>query len=205
MDESEERQLAQGLREGKIEAWHALYETHARPVWISVARWMGPDSADVADVVQETFLAAARSARNYDPARGSLGHWLLGIARNHVALHYRSEQRQQRLQQAQQWLAASDGRLLRWLDQRDDAPWEALASAELATLVRRALTELPPDYESLLTAKYLDGRSVDEIAAAERSSTTAIRSKLARARRAFREILTRSPSAFRIGDVEGIS
>jgi RNA polymerase sigma-70 factor (ECF subfamily) len=66
-----------------------------------------------------------------------------------------------------------------------------LAAAELATLVRSTLTELPIEYETLLTAKYLDGATVDDIARQERSTAVAVRSRLARARQAFRELLLR--------------
>jgi RNA polymerase sigma-70 factor (ECF subfamily) len=191
MDEAEQRDLAQGLREGKAEAWRTLYEAYAEPVWRSVARLLGPSSADVADVVQETFLAAAHSACTYDPVRGSLWQWLWGIARRHVALHYRKQQRHDRLRQASLWLHAGNGRLQRWLAGSETAPADALAAAELATLVRATLKELPADYESLLTAKYLDGDSVETIASRERSTAVAIRSKLARARQAFRQIFAR--------------
>jgi RNA polymerase sigma-70 factor (ECF subfamily) len=57
----------------------------------------------------------------------------------------------------------------------------------LATLVRATLTELSADYESLLTAKYLDGISVEHLASQESCTSTAIRSRLARARQAFRQ------------------
>ena len=93
MDEQQERELARGLRQGEVMAWRALYDAFAERVWRTVARLMGPGSADVADVVQETFLAAARSARTYDPDRGTLWLWLWGIARRHVAVHYRKENR----------------------------------------------------------------------------------------------------------------
>ena len=73
MDDQQDREIARGLRDGKTEAWSALYETYFDQVWRWVARMIGPNSADVGDVVQETFLAAARSARTYDPARGPLG------------------------------------------------------------------------------------------------------------------------------------
>lgn len=172
----------EGLRQGKADAWRMLYDTYAEQVWRAVARLMGSDAADVADVVQETFLAAARAAPSYDAERGTLWLWLWGIARNHVALHYRKQQRQDRLRQAGAWLASSNGAL-----QRHDAPPELLEAAELATLVRATLTELPADYESLLTAKYLDGASVEHIAERASSTATAVRSKLARARTAFRE------------------
>jgi hypothetical protein len=116
----------------------------------------------VADVVQETFLAAARSAGSYDAARGSLWLWLWGIARRHVALHYRKEKRHDRLRlrSARDWLLARNGQVLRCLEGTSIAPPEVLAAAELATLVRATLTELPAEYENVLTAKYLDGESV---------------------------------------------
>jgi RNA polymerase sigma-70 factor (ECF subfamily) len=65
---------------------------------------------------------------------------------------------------------------------------EAVAErAELAQLVRVTLLELPDDYEHLLTAKYLDDVSVEQLATESRSTETAVRSKLARAREAFRQ------------------
>jgi RNA polymerase sigma-70 factor (ECF subfamily) len=153
---------------------------------------MGPGAAEVADAVQETFLAAARSARSYDPARGPLGSWIVGIARNQVALCYRKHQRQERIKMAVQWLATTGQSVIRWLEHRQETPPEALASAELATVVRAALSELPADYQGLLTARYLDGEGVEEIAAKDNSTATAVRSKLARARRAFREAFSKS-------------
>jgi RNA polymerase sigma-70 factor, ECF subfamily len=187
MDDQQERDVALGLRQGKVEAWRALYEAYAEQVWRCVARLLGPESTDVADVVQETFLAAARSAAAYDSDRGTLWMWLWGIARNRVALHYRQEGRLDRLRKAGDWLASGNSTVFRHLHGQDTVlPDEALASAELATLVRATLTELPEDYEMLLTAKYLDGLPVEDIARRTRSSSTAVRSKLARARQAFR-------------------
>ncbi len=186
MDEQEERDVARGLRQGRTDAWRALYDAYAERVWRAAARLMGPASTEVADVVQEIFLAAARSARTYDAGRGTLWQWLWGIARRQVALHYRKQERHDRIKRAGDWLAASNGQVLRWIEGREVTPPEALAAAELVTLIRVTLTELPADYESLLIDKYLDGVSVEQIAEREQSSSTAVRSKLARARQAFR-------------------
>ena len=191
MDEHLAREVARGLREGRPDAWSALYDAFAARVWRGVARLLGPGSADVADVVQETMLAAARSARNYDATRGTLWNWLWGIARMEVALHFRKQKSHDRLKGAGDWLAASAGRLDRWLDGTDEAPTDLLETAELAQLVRLALSELTAEYESLLTAKYLDGEPVELIAAREHCTKTAVRSKLARAREAFREVFLR--------------
>src|SRR5688572_10746991 len=128
MDDNQERIVAQGLRDGKTEAWQALYEAYAERVWHVVARLLGAGAADVADVVQETMLAAARSAATFDPLRGSLWFWLWGIARHQVALHFRHQERQHRLKHAGQWLADGDGHLLRWLDGQAPSPPAALAA-----------------------------------------------------------------------------
>ncbi len=183
MDEDQEREVALGLRGGQPDAWRTLYEAFAPRVWRAVARLLGPCPADVADVVQETFMAAARSARMYDPDRGPLWAWLWGIARRHVALHYRAKDRLARLQKAREWLALTEC--------HDGVPADALEEGELAALVRATLAELPAGYESLLTAKYLDEEPVECIAARERASGAAVRSKLARARQAFRDAFGR--------------
>lgn len=183
--------LAAGLRAGDPGAWTALYDAFAERVWCLVARLVGPGSADVADVVQETMLAAARSARTYDPACGPLWNWLAGIARVQVALHFRKQKRHDRLKSANDWLAASAGRLARWLDGPEEVPTDLLETAETALVVRLALAELTDEYESLLTAKYLDGVSVEQLAARDRVSEMSVRSKLARARAAFRTVFLR--------------
>lgn len=182
-----EQDVARGLRDGRLDAWRALYDAYARRVWHAVARQMGPNAADVGDVVQETFLAAARSARQYDPARGSLWMWLCGIARRHVALQYRKQRRHDRLRRETRELAAVGRQAVRWLEDSAPGPGEMAMQSELAGLVRAVLTELPVDYEILLTAKYFDGMSIEELVVQEDCSATAVRSKLARARRTFRD------------------
>src|SRR5262249_1808299 len=193
MDSRREEELTQGLRNGNPDAWRGVYDEYAQPVWRVVARLMGPTSADVADGVQEPFLAAAGWAKGFAPARGSLWFWLCGIARRHVALHYRKQARRERVKAASDRLGGTEGNgdLSRWIADRQQPPPEVLASAELAALVRAALTSLSEDHGALLAAGYVDEVSIEQIADAERCSSTAIRSRLARARQAFREKFTR--------------
>jgi RNA polymerase sigma-70 factor (ECF subfamily) len=51
------------------------------------------DRGAAADCTQETFLSAWRSRERYDPARGSLAGWLMGIARFKVLDAYRAAPR----------------------------------------------------------------------------------------------------------------
>jgi RNA polymerase sigma-70 factor (ECF subfamily) len=147
----------------------------------------------VADIVQETFLAAARSARSFDPARGSVWSWLSGIARRQAALHFRRKQTRPEaggaVGNALRGVpnSAASGQILDWLDGDAAEPADLLAAAETAAAVRQVLAELPLDYETLLVGKYLDGLSLEELAEEDDTTASAISSKLARARRAFRE------------------
>lgn len=184
---SDDEQLARGLAAGSPAAWHALYDAFAEAVWRCVARRVGPHAAEVADIVQETFLAAARSARTFDPARGSLWGWLSGIARRQTALHFRRKQTrpeaggEEELHAPGGWGSRSQPRL----------PEDVLALAETAAAVRQVLSGLPVDYETLLVGKYQDGLSLEELAQSEGCTVDAVSSKLARARRAFREAYER--------------
>ncbi len=195
---SDHEQLARGLAAGSTGAWHQLYDAYSEAVWRCVARRVGSHRAAVADIVQETFLAAARGARTFDPARGSLWAWLSGIARRQAALHFRRKQTRPE--------ADSVGNALRGVPRNatEDIPYkdqpepaELLALAETAQAVRQVLGKLPVDYETLLVGKYMDGLSLDELAASEDATIDAVSSKLARARRAFREAYVRLESPTR--------
>ncbi len=189
MDQQRETEILDGLRAGDPGAWRALYDAHVGAVWQYVALRLGPQRSDVSDVVQEIFLAAARSVRTYDLAQGSLSRWLVGIARRQIALHFRAEARQSRIRRLAESWGPHAQQVAEWLDDREALPGEVLESQELSTLLRAALAELEPTYEELLTQKYLEGISVQQLAAASNSTETAIRSKLARARKMLRRIL----------------
>jgi len=187
MDKNTEREIAEGLRQGERQSWQRLYEAYAEPLWKNISRLVGSDSGAIADIVQETFLAAARSAKNFNPHRGSLWIWLWTIGKRQVALYYRKQKPSIGLSQAQQWWTALDGEKFDWIDIKADMPPDILQSQELATLVRYALRELPGDYQTLLLAKYVDNQPADRIAEQMNCSESAVRSKLARARKAFRK------------------
>lgn len=203
MVDQHDAEIARGLRAGSREAWCALYDAHAERVWRLSARLMGPVSADVADVVQETFMAAARSAGTYDASRGSLWSWLSGIARKRVAMHFRRQRRDGRFRGVDGELAPGTQSIVDWLENRQSSPPEALASAELSMLVRAALAELPVRYQTLLIARYFEGVGVDELASQEGCSPAAIRSKLARARGVFRRAFVSRPQCSADADAGG--
>ena len=184
-------EIADGLQQGNRDAWLRLYDLYAEKLWSNVARLMAHDPASVPDVVQETLLSAARSAKNFNPSRGSLWTWLWAIAKRQIALYYRKQASSAFFARAQQWWSLLDGEKNNWIEGREKPPADVLESAELAALVRYALAELSAEYQTLLMAKYVDGLAIEDIAEETNSSSVAIRSKLARARKAFRRVFKR--------------
>ena len=192
MNDHRDDEIARGLRERKAEAWAVLYEAYFDRIWRVTARMMGADADAVADVVQETFLAAARSADAYDPARGPLWLWLAGIARNQLGAYRRARWRDNRIAKNGDLAPRVAECLTRWLENRHAPPPEALATAEIVVTVRAVLAELNDDYQALLTARYCDGVSIEQLAQWGRCTPTAVRSKLARAREAFVETFAKT-------------
>ena len=138
-----------------------------------VARFYDPTSGAVRLDGQD--LRELPVGSSFDPSRGTALHWLRGIARTQTALHFRRRQTRPEA-------AGDDFRAV-----ARDADADPLAEAETAAAVRQVLGALPQDYEILLVGKYLDGLTLDELAQAAGSTAEATSSKLARARRAFRE------------------
>ena len=192
MDADTQQRIVRGLQQGSRQALLSLHDVYAERVWREIARLLGADSVTVADLVQETFLAVMRSARDFDPRRGSLWVWLSAIARQQVALHYRKRAREDEFRRAVEWWASLNHAAGRWLSGEEPAPTEVLESREMSLLVRSALAQLRPDYQTLLVFKYMDGASVADLARELRTTDTAVRSKLARARRAFKTTFERA-------------
>jgi RNA polymerase sigma-70 factor (ECF subfamily) len=80
-------QLLQGLLNPENSAAWAYFDARYRPILLAVARRVGLDDADAADVAQETVLRFLSEYRvgHYDRERGRLRAWVLTIARSRIA------------------------------------------------------------------------------------------------------------------------
>lgn len=172
-----ERVLRRAVLSGDEAAWRAWYDESFAGLY-AFARWRCAGLRDLADeVVQETWLTAVRRIRDFDPDRGSFANWLHGIAAHLLCNHFRREDRR-------------NGRCDRLAAQPAtmEPPEADVERREEAERVARALAALPDRYEAVLRAKYLEGRSVQEIASTWDETPKAVESLLTRARQAFRTL-----------------
>jgi RNA polymerase sigma-70 factor (ECF subfamily) len=135
---------------------------------------VGGDQGTAEDLLQETLLEAVRSASSY---RGdaALSTWLCAIARRRLARHYEAERRDDVARAGLHLVPAPEPEPEAELERRDE--------------VVRALGRLSALHRQVLVLKYLDGRSVEEIATDIGRTRVQVQSLLQRARDGLRREL----------------
>ena len=89
-------ELAERFRDGDDKALRTAYEQYGGAVLMLAMRVLG-NRADAEDVTQATFVAAWMGRETFDPERGSVLGWLLGIARRKAVDRIRSAARDERI------------------------------------------------------------------------------------------------------------
>jgi RNA polymerase sigma-70 factor (ECF subfamily) len=149
-----------------------LIEAHSTDLY-KYALWLCKDKAMAEDVMQEAFLRAWRSLDSLREAKAAKG-WLFTIFRREHARQF--ERKQFDYTDVESMDTLSDGQI-----GYDDRP-EAYA-------LRNALKRLPKDYREPLEMQVLGGFSCDEIASILDISSSAVMTRLFRARKKMRQLL----------------
>ena len=163
-----------------------FYEAHVDALYTFIYYRVGRDTALAEDVVQETFSIALSKQAAYDPARGSVGSWLTVLSRNVIRDHMRAHTRSDVLATTWDRIDATLAQTFASMAERP-LPGEVLEREETRDLVHMAIANLPEQYRTALTRKYVDGESLETLAGEFGISVDATKSLLARARRAFRD------------------
>lgn len=95
-DEAWGPSLARAFAAGSDGALEEIYRDVSPLIFTLAVRALG-DSTEAEDVTQQTFVAAWRSRETFDPDRGALRGWIVGIARRAIAdaLEVRTRERRQ--------------------------------------------------------------------------------------------------------------
>jgi RNA polymerase sigma-70 factor (ECF subfamily) len=173
-------------RAGDQEAIARFYDAHVDGLYTFIYYRVGRDTSLAEDVVQETFTIALSRRAEYDPARGSIATWLTVLSRNVIRDHLKAHRRSDELATAWERIDATLAQTFAAMAERP-LPGEVLERAETRDLVHMAVANLPEQYRTALTRKYVDGESLETLAGELGISIDAAKSLLARARRAFRD------------------
>jgi RNA polymerase sigma factor (sigma-70 family) len=148
------------------EALRLLYARHSPPVHGLLCRLAGR-TGDASDLLQETWLRAVRHLSLFR-GQSAFRTWLTGIALN----CYREWRRRH----------ARDA----ILDDTDARPLLSRPADDVAA-VARVLAALPPEHREVIVLHDVEGFTHEEIAAALEIEPGTSKSRLSRARRAFRQ------------------
>lgn len=172
---SEDVLLLRRAAKGDEEAFTALYRRSQGQLYRFALRMAGSAWA-AEEIVQDVFMTLMRDPKKYDAARGSLGAYLFGIARNRVMKHLERLPREVSLdEQAENgsgaMVAVNTFTPVHWTEQR-----------ERMEQVRAAVLELPTEFREAVVLCELEELSYEEAAQFLECPIGTIRSRLHRGR-----------------------
>lgn len=169
-------------------ALSALLERYDRSAYAIAFRMMG-NHADASDAAQEALLRVFTSLQNFQ-GNSAFSTWLYRIVTNSCldALRRRSRSRTQSIEE--QSVAIEVDALLTYEAELSASPADRAEERELQGAVRRAIELLPAEYKTVVLLRDIQGFSYPEIAAQLSTSVGTIKSRLFRARRALRALMS---------------
>jgi RNA polymerase sigma-70 factor (ECF subfamily) len=190
------QELLDRARRGDRTALDALFARHRERLRHGIALRLDRRLAarvDVSDVLQETYLEAARRLPDY-LARPEMpfGLWLRWLARERVlVLHRRHLGARRRAvgQEVRPLPVDSSAQLVQGLVGPGPSPSQALAAVELAERLRLALQQLDDDERDLLLWRHFEQLSNRDIAQLLRISESAANKRYIRALQRLRGLL----------------
>ena len=195
--------LLRKMMAGDEEAFTLLYR-RKHPAIYRFALHMSGNAAIADDVTQEVFMTLLRDAKRFDPARGTLGAFLFGVARNHLRKRWEKEKRlAPLLEGAEDFRGTAEamrtpgngangngaygGTAFGGNGNGNGHGWGGHAHDEFTSIetvhrVRRAIATLPENYREVVVLCELEEMSYDEAATALECPVGTVRSRLHRAR-----------------------
>lgn len=171
-------------KNGDLEAFELLVKRYENKVYTVAYRFLG-NHADASDLAQEAFLRLYQSLSGF---RGESGFmtWMYRITANVCRDELRRRQKYQVIS-----LDAEDvnnqNNTMSQLPGRDPTPEEALENKEFNELIQQCLLSLSEEHRLVLIMREIQDMSYEEIADVLKCSLGTVKSRLNRARMAFRE------------------
>ena len=181
-------ELIARLRGGDASAYEELVRIHM-PRLLRVARRFMHTEDDARDCVQDAFVSVFKSIANFG-GESSLSTWLHRIVINACLMRLRSQRRRPE-EDIEQYLPTfrDDGHQtvssVPWIE----TPESNAERAELQSLVRQSIDDLPDAYREVLLLRDIEELSTEETAEALGVTPNAVKVRLHRARQALRSLL----------------
>lgn len=142
-------ELAERFSAGDERALKEMYDRWSRLVYTLAVRSLG-DRSEAEDVTQRTFVSAWTSRGSFQPARGSLGGWLVAIARRRIADAHEARSRTARIEEAMRSVA--------------EEPVAEPVDVSDAIVLAHEIEQLEPDARAVVTLAFYQDLTHAQIA-----------------------------------------
>jgi len=178
--------LVQRAQDGDRDAFAAIYDRYLNQVYGFVYRRVG-QRALAEDLTADVFLRALKQIGRFTWQGVDIGAWLLTIARNRIADHFKSARVRREHNVAE--VRDSIGQ-----DPADD-PERVTIARDDARALGSALSALKDDHREVLELRFVHGMSVAETGLVMNRTEGAIKALQYRALRSLTEIVHRTGSS----------
>ena len=166
----DETLLIQRILKGQTALFRQIANRYAGQVLRMVGRLI-PSPEEAEEATQDTLLEAFQSLARYDARKASFHTWLMRIAYHTALKHYRQRQKSVPIVEMEQ----------NWFNTIPDDETDALlddTSTDRVALMERAIGQLKPDDQMLLSLYYFDNRPIREISSIMEHDEGYFRSRL---------------------------
>ena len=154
--------LLQAVQNGCTASFERLYGLTS-PRLLGIVLRIHPDGAEAEDVLQEVYLKVWRRCAQFDADKGSVMHWLSGMARySAIDGHRRRTSRPRTIRRS--IADDEDADPYAGIESNDPQPLELVIRDHSAAAVNRCLQLLSNEQRESLTLAYCDGLSHAQIA-----------------------------------------
>jgi RNA polymerase sigma-70 factor, ECF subfamily len=180
LTEETDRKILERAGQGDADAFSVLVEQFSSRLYSACFSYLG-NRQDAEDCLQETFIKAFRSLREYQYL-SSIYTWLYRIAVN-TCLDFRRKSSREATFSLDEALETEDSQVYTQIADDSPLPDEMAESAETRRLVQEEIDQLPRYLREILVLRDLEDYSYHELAALLRLSEGTVKSRLSRARR----------------------
>ncbi len=162
-------------RAGELAAWDTLFRRYQLPLYVYVFELVRDEQSSL-DIVQETFIAAARNIGGLRDDK-KFGSWLFGIAHQKCIQHWRKRKE------------ILFDEVPESPDEFENSPDDLLIRRESEAEFMILLNQLPLPQRSVLLLHFVEDFSLEEIAQITETQLGTVKSRMHYAKKSLRKLL----------------
>ncbi len=193
MPEENEKTLIDKCRKGDIHAFEELISSYEKKIFNIVYRIVG-DYNDAEDISQEIFIKVFRSINNFKE-RSSFYTWLYRIAVNEC-MDILKKKKKTAAYSIDTPIQTEDDQIPREIKDYGESPEEKVERKELRNYIESALNSVTYEHRTMIVLRDIQGLSYEEIAEIVKCPAGTVKSRINRARKALKELLSDKKELF---------